>query len=354
MKKDIRLEAIGGQGANSAGKIFAEAAVLGMGFTGNHYSSFGSEKRGSPIRSSIRYRDDGHAIRSAAPILRPDCLVLFHQSLIDHSISACEGSQSDTLVLVNTAQLPNQILFPEGFVAKTVASVDALAISRKYSVGINSVMLGALSRFCPEIRQEILEAAFKEFFSHLAPVVLEKNIQALREGALKVRSARYDASFLRSQSRVHIQKVKLPVLGYENGPIGGVVVNPGNTILRDLSHSRKGTIPKLDYQKCIHCGQCDMVCPDFCFVWQRSMIEDPVVTSPTGVEKKTIQQLGVPVLAGIDYRYCKGCQKCIEACPQSALSLVEDTEKNRNYSGAHRFEAKTTEAVYPVYTENED
>ena len=41
----IRMEAIGGQGANSAGKILAEAAVLGMGYTGNHFSSFGSEKR---------------------------------------------------------------------------------------------------------------------------------------------------------------------------------------------------------------------------------------------------------------------------------------------------------------------
>ena len=48
----IRLEAIGGQGANSAGKIIAEAAVLGKGYTGNHFSSFGSEKGGTP-----EYRD---------------------------------------------------------------------------------------------------------------------------------------------------------------------------------------------------------------------------------------------------------------------------------------------------------
>jgi pyruvate ferredoxin oxidoreductase gamma subunit len=68
------MEAIGGQGANSAGKVLAEAAVLGMGFTGNHFSSFGSEKRGTPVRSFVRFSPVGKEIRSASSIRHPDLL----------------------------------------------------------------------------------------------------------------------------------------------------------------------------------------------------------------------------------------------------------------------------------------
>ena len=41
----VRMEAIGGQGANSAGKILAEAAALEMGLQASHFSSYGSEKQ---------------------------------------------------------------------------------------------------------------------------------------------------------------------------------------------------------------------------------------------------------------------------------------------------------------------
>lgn len=48
----VRMESIGGLGAHSAGKILAEAAVLGLGYTGNHFSSFGSEKK-EPLLSLL-------------------------------------------------------------------------------------------------------------------------------------------------------------------------------------------------------------------------------------------------------------------------------------------------------------
>ena len=47
------MEAIGGFGANLAGQILAKAAVLGAGFYGVNFSSYGTEKRGTPVRSLI-------------------------------------------------------------------------------------------------------------------------------------------------------------------------------------------------------------------------------------------------------------------------------------------------------------
>lgn len=42
---EIRLESIGGLGANLAGKMLAEAGVLGLGLNGSNFSSYGSEKK---------------------------------------------------------------------------------------------------------------------------------------------------------------------------------------------------------------------------------------------------------------------------------------------------------------------
>jgi len=30
-------------------------------------------------------------------------------------------------------------------------------------------------------------------------------------------------------------------------------------------------------------------------------------------------------LQGIDYQFCKGCLRCVEACPTDALQTVEET-----------------------------
>ena len=51
---EIRFESIGGLGAHAAGQILARAAVLDMDLNGSHFSSFGSEKKGSVVRSYVR------------------------------------------------------------------------------------------------------------------------------------------------------------------------------------------------------------------------------------------------------------------------------------------------------------
>ncbi len=67
-------------------------------------------------------------------------------------------------------------------------------------------------------------------------------------------------------------------------------------------------VPKLDRELCFDCGYCDMVCPDFCFVWD---LQD---------QRKDSSLLPKAILKGIDYQFCKSCGKCIEVCPVSALT----------------------------------
>ena len=51
---DIRMESIGGMGANLAGQILAEACILRIGYNGVNFASYGSEKKGTPVKSFIR------------------------------------------------------------------------------------------------------------------------------------------------------------------------------------------------------------------------------------------------------------------------------------------------------------
>jgi pyruvate ferredoxin oxidoreductase gamma subunit len=55
---------------------------------------------------------------------------------------------------------------------------------------------------------------------------------------------------------------------------------------------------------------CDMACPDLCLVWTAEG-NQPV---PTATK-----------LSGIDYRYCKGCMRCIETCPTGAMTREAET-----------------------------
>jgi pyruvate ferredoxin oxidoreductase gamma subunit len=301
----VRMEAIGGQGANSAGKILAEAGVLGMKFTGNHFSSFGSEKRGSPVKSFVRLSLDGKPVRSASSIESPDLIVVFHESLIESFGHCLVGASENTDILINSRKSPQEIKFPKGMQFRNIVTVDALALSQKFQCGVNSVLLGAISELCPEVKAEVLSQTLVHFFSKLSEKAQKKNQDGFLAGAEKIR----EKSFSAKQASLEISHAVLPQMGFMNAPLGGIISNPGNTVLKDHSASRKGVMPKFFSEVCFSCGYCDMVCPDFCFVWGMSSDEKPV-----------------PKLFGIDYQYCKGCQKCVVACPVQALVPVAENE----------------------------
>jgi pyruvate ferredoxin oxidoreductase gamma subunit len=312
---EIRMEAIGGQGANSAGKILAEAAVLKLGYTGQHFSSFGSEKRGSPVKSFVRFYTDKRPVRSSSPILYPDVLVVFHESLIAHNPDILDGSTEKTLLLINSNLPPHEIVLPSDVKAGRVATVNASEISAEKKSGLNAPLLGAISHLIPELEVSSVEESLLKFFGKLDDAKKAALLQGFKVGERIVKTK----SFRSSQARGQRPQKSLPTMGWANAPIGGVIVNPGNTVLRDNSASRRGQVPKLDLDTCIHCGLCDMVCPDYCFVWD------------TSSEKQVTR------LLGLDYRFCKGCEKCVTVCPMQALTVDQDSDSVTKMGQADKF-----------------
>lgn len=318
----IRLEAIGGQGANSAGKIIAEAAVLGMHYTGNHFSSFGSEKRGTPVRSFVRFSPKKQLIRSASFISKPDLVVVFHESLLHKNLEIFDGVHAQTDLIINSRLKPDQITVPTGCHFRRIMTIDATSIANKNECGLNAVMLGACAMFLSEMDAIILEQTLMRFFSRLPEQIQKKNQNGFQQGMSKFSESRFD----QDQAQTQQQSETLPQMGYLNAPIGGAIINPGNSVLKDNSASRKGVAPKFIKEICFNCGLCDMVCPDYCFVWDK-------------------KDGAPPSLLGIDYQYCKGCQKCVVACPVEALIPTAENEIPIEQKNLHVFPEAQKEIV---------
>jgi pyruvate ferredoxin oxidoreductase gamma subunit len=311
---EIRLESIGGLGANLAGKMLAEAGVDGLGLNGSNFSSYGSEKKGSPVKSFVRFCDPQVEIRDHSPIEQPHVIGVFHEALYK-MVDVVSGLNAGGVVLVNTKSDFDVIKDDLNLEYGTLAAVDALKIAHEEKTKVNTAMLGALFRILDFLDADHMRNVIKKTFEKKYPHLVEPNIRTFNRGYEEVQFKTYEVpDDAKSKEFSRIQ----PRLGYETQEIGGVIKAQANSIQKDLSGSRIGFLPEYNSDSCIHCAACDTVCPDYCFVWEQ------------GEDKRGRPQM---FLKGIDYQYCKGCLKCIDACPTDALA---DMEEVKGYAEAHR------------------
>lgn len=306
---EIRFESIGGLGAHAAGQILARAAVLEMDLNGSHFSSYGSEKKGSVVRSYVRLGPGSRPIRTSAPIDSPDVIVVFHRALLDQEVTLA-GLKAGGVLIFNAAEGEVPAALERAPDSARLLRVDATNIAIEELSRPNAVLLGTLTAAIPALDPAIVLGALTEKFRRRNPQAAAANERAFRRGAEefeelpRLGKATGDLPVMRPS----------PVLGYRTAPIGGVIPHPGNTISNDLSMSRTGWMPRFDAQECIHCGLCATVCPDFCLVWTREEAD--------GTDDDKTPRIR---LKGVDYQYCKGCMRCVETCPTEAMVRVAET-----------------------------
>jgi pyruvate ferredoxin oxidoreductase gamma subunit len=319
---EVRIESIGGLGAHLAGQTLAEAGVLGMGLNGAHFSSYGSEKKGTPLRSFVRLTQGDREVRTSSPVDRPHLVAVFHEALTRNK-TVLEGLEEDGVFLLNTRHSPAEVAERMGLQGITVGTVDALSIALEEKTRINTAMLGAITRGMGFMDVEAVRQALVGTFSQRYAHLLDANLRTFDRGYGEVKLERIPGEYKPVEPAAGG-----PPLGYLNAPLGGAILHPANTVAKDLSPGRLGSLPEFVQEACNNCGLCDMVCPDMCFVWQE------------GVDEK-----GRPgmMLQGIDYQYCKGCLKCVEVCPVHPAALVEipETEGWADSHRAQRFAAVT-------------
>lgn len=300
---EIRFESIGGLGAHAAGQVLASAGVLRMGLNGAHFSSYGSEKKGSLVRSFVRLGPAERPIRTSAPVETPDAVVVFHAALLRNPATFAGLRRDGTLICNAPHGLEIEGLDALPRTARAIR-VDALGIAIQEKSRPNAVLLGTLCGAFPFLPADTVLEALSEEFAGRHPEAVASNERAFRRGAAEFRilegvgRAEGDLPIARSE----------PEWGYETQPVGGILPAPGNTAWNDLSTSRSGWMPVLHDEKCIQCAACDLVCPDFCLVWG------------DGEEGGKYER----ELMGVDYRYCKGCLRCVESCPTGAMEKVAE------------------------------
>jgi len=308
----IRFESIGGLGAHLAGKLLAEACVLRQGFNGAHFSSYGSEKKGTPVKSFIRICPAGQQVRTSSPIESPQVVAVFHEALV-RSFDVAAGLSPTGTLIMNTRKAPEEIREMLGLRSGTVAVVDALEIALEENTRVNTAMLGAVVRVCPFIDADAVKDTIRDSFSTRYAHLVEANLRTFDRGYEGLQSTTSPAA--PGEVGRPVQRVA-PAFGYLDAPLGGVILDSGNSILKNLTTSRQGLVPAYDEATCVHCGICDIVCPDLCFVWSHDPDDEPAVR-----------------LRGIDYHYCKGCMKCVDSCPTGSLTEIREedgwAEENR-------------------------
>ncbi len=299
---EMRFESVGGLGANLAGQTLAKSMVLGQDFNGAHFSSYGSEKKGSPVKSFVRLCSPEKEVRTSSPVERPHLLAIFHHCLLKVE-GITSGLYANSIVVVNSPDSVDEVRERAKLASGTLAVVDALLIAIEEKTRINSAMLGAIARASGFINPQIIRRSIAESLKTKHSQLIEANLRTFDRGynEVEIRYFVHDGKFEAIPYKRYI-----PELGYANTPSGGVITNPGNTVHKDLSASRQGIFPLYHRERCIDCGLCTMTCPDYVFAWEQ------------GIDKKG---KSVMVMKGPNYQYCKGCLKCVEICPVEALTM---------------------------------
>ena len=295
---EIRLESIGGLGANLCGKMLGELGANQLGLNAASFSSYGSEKRGSPVKAFIRYSHRDREIGINSPVENPHILGLFHEAMIGKG-EVTAGVAEDTKIVINTDAPPEEIRHRLRLYAGTVYCVDALKIAMESKTRVNMVMLGAIAKVSVFIPLEAAEDIARETIGKKYPALLEANLTGIRRGYEELSGQHFPPADYEYVPYREIQNE----WGYANAPIGGVNPCFGSTVSNDLSPSREGYIPLFIKERCINCGLCDTTCPDMVFQFVEG-------------EYKGREAM---VNMGLDYRHCKGCLRCVDVCPTNAL-----------------------------------
>lgn len=327
---EIRLESIGGLGANLCGKMLGELGVKYLGVNSSSFSSYGSEKTGTPVKGFIRYCKTENEIRVHSPVVEPDLLVIFHQALLKDK-SVLKGCKENTAVIISLE--PGRDIYEtiKGLNSNNFFGLEGGRIAMETHSRINVVMLGATLKLMGVEDVKLGERICEDALGKKYPEALKNNLEGIRRGYEEVRKlevaeteASMEKEIIDGEEKKH-KKIARNITsgmdndqewGYRTAPIGGINPRFGSTIILDVSPSRQGYIPLFIKERCINCGQCHSTCPDMVFQFVKG-------------EYKGREMM---VNKGLDYYHCKGCLRCVEICPVNALVRgVEAEHPHKEY-----------------------
>jgi 2-oxoacid:acceptor oxidoreductase gamma subunit (pyruvate/2-ketoisovalerate family) len=170
---EIRWHGRGGQGAITAAKIVAGAAFV-SGYAGVVMApSFGTERRGAPVMTSLKISRE--KIYDLSPIETPDIIVVLDHLLLNEADVTC-GLKPGGVIVLNTPKAFESYNF-EGYRLAT-ADITAISVEAGLPHGmVNTGIIGSLEKATNLLGMDILIKGIEEEFSTRRP---EKNSLAAK------------------------------------------------------------------------------------------------------------------------------------------------------------------------------
>ncbi len=298
---EIRFHSIGGQGAYTTGQMLA-TTVAGMdNINAAVFASYGSEKKGAPVNVFIRFAE-GEKITNYSAVNTPNFVAVFHERLLTDP-KVLNGLKDGGVLVVNTDLKAQELVDMYGLDIERIVTVPGTEISVETGAKINTVMYGACVKALEFINPEVAREEISAKLAYKYPHLVEANVNAFNNGYDNAVFSQVNAGSKNQTTSANVS------LGYETQIEGGIILG-ANAQKVDRSISREGYLPHFAQDTCINCTKCDLTCPDDCFVWEE-------VEGRRGRMEMVLQ--------GIDYQFCKGCLRCVEACPTGSLtSHVEE------------------------------
>ncbi len=161
----IRWHGRGGQGAITAAKVVAEAAFR-SGYGGAVMApTFGTERRGAPVTTSLKISRS--KIYDLSPITTPDIVVVLDHMIL-HEVDVTSGLKPGGWIIMNSPRMVKDYSFP-GY-RTAVANATRLGVEAGLRKGVvNTGIIGALGRASGLIGIDILAETIAEEFSGRNP-----------------------------------------------------------------------------------------------------------------------------------------------------------------------------------------
>jgi 2-oxoacid:acceptor oxidoreductase gamma subunit (pyruvate/2-ketoisovalerate family) len=162
---EIRWHGRGGQGAITAAKIVAKA-MFQSGYTGvAMIPTFGTERRGAPIFTSLKVSKE--KIYDLSPTTKPDIVVVLDYLLLEE-VDVAAGLKAEGLIIINTPRALNDYSFN----GRKVAVADVTDLSQQAGLPpgmVNSGIIGSFAKATGFVGIESLMREIEEEFAARKP-----------------------------------------------------------------------------------------------------------------------------------------------------------------------------------------
>lgn len=183
---EIRWHARAGQGAITAAKVCAEAAMEEGKYI-QAMPEYGPERSGAPIRAYNRISTT--PIRLHSQVTAPHLVVVVDPTLL-RTEDLLAGTDLAATLLINTAQSPGEVRERLQIRGRRIYTLDAthIALEEMGKNFPNTPLLGALARVAAEISLEgVKRQVRRELGKKVTPEVLDSNLRAVERGYQEVR-----------------------------------------------------------------------------------------------------------------------------------------------------------------------